>query len=204
MKITTLLQIRPGINRFNLSLLIFVVFGCTLAMAEESTVQISIEEDLKHWLALYQEQNSEGSSPEIECLARNIYFEARSEPEQGQRAVGHVVMNRVAATTYPDSICAVVKQGGEKRRNRCQFSWWCDGRSDQPVNKKAWQRSLALAKAIYHGESKDPTDGALWYHAEYVKPLWSSALVPGKKIGMHLFYLSKRHPTYAMNTAPAL
>ena len=74
---------------------------------------------------------------DVHCLALNIYFEARGEPEKGQHAVGHVVMNRVAHSRYPNSVCGVVHQGGEQRLHRCQFSWWCDGQSDKPVNQKA-------------------------------------------------------------------
>jgi len=129
---------------------------------------------------------------EVHCLALNIYFEARSEPESGQRAVGHVVMNRVAHRGYPNSVCQVVQQGGEKRLHRCQFSWWCDGQSDKPVNQKAWGRSLRLARKIYLGTFEDTTDGALWYHANYVKPYWSDVLLQGDKIGQHIFYLENR------------
>lgn len=127
---------------------------------------------------------------EINCLALNIYFEARSEPISGKVAVGHVVMNRVADARYPDKVCEVVKQGGEKPRNKCQFSWFCDGRSDHPANVKAWKESLALARVIYWGYSQDPTDGALWYHADYVRPHWRRALERGPKIGRHVFYAS--------------
>lgn len=170
-------------------------------MAGEDVSHKSLEEDLLHWLSLYRPSETVEISKEIACLAQNIYFEARSESEQGQLAVGHVVMNRVAHKRYPDSVCAVVKQGGERRRHRCQFSWWCDGRSDQPMNQKAWQQSLQLARTILAGDTKDPTDGALWYHADYVNPEWSSILVLGKKIGQHLFYLSKKQPVFALNTA---
>jgi spore germination cell wall hydrolase CwlJ-like protein len=137
-----------------------------------------------------------GSDPrheaELYCLALNIYFEARSEPESGQRAVGHVVMNRVAHSGYPDSVCEVVQQGGEERLHRCQFSWWCDGQSDRPVNRKAWTEAQRLAHEIYNGLSEDMTDGALWYHATYVKPYWSELLLKGDKIGQHIFYLEHR------------
>jgi spore germination cell wall hydrolase CwlJ-like protein len=129
---------------------------------------------------------------EVQCLALNIYFEARSEPESGQRAVGHVVMNRVAHSGYPDSVCEVVQQGGEERLHRCQFSWWCDGQSDRPVHRKAWGEAQRLAREIYDGISKDTTDGALWYHATYVKPYWSELLLKGNKIGQHIFYLEHR------------
>ena len=136
---------------------------------------------------------------EVRCLALNIYFEARSEGEQGQLAVGHVVMNRVADRHYPSTVCNVVRQGGEKRRNRCQFSWWCDGEPDKPLNQKAWLKSLKLAITVYFGHSEDPTNGALWYHADYANPYWSDTLIVGNKIGQHIFYLKKRQPKYASN-----
>lgn len=131
---------------------------------------------------------------EVHCLALNIYFEARSEPELGQRAVGHVVMNRVAHPGYPDSVCKVVQQGGEEDLHRCQFSWWCDGQSDKPLNRKAWDKAERLAYEIYLGLSDDATDGALWYHATYVKPYWSELLRKGDRIGQHIFYLDNRRP----------
>lgn len=138
---------------------------------------------------------------ELHCLALNIYFEARSESEQGQRAVGHVVMNRVGNRHYPDTVCQVVRQGGAKQRNRCQFSWWCDGRPDEPLNQRAWRDALQLAKAVYFGNSEDPTDGALWYHASYVSPYWTKGLTAVKQIGQHVFYRKTAQPQYAMNQA---
>jgi spore germination cell wall hydrolase CwlJ-like protein len=139
------------------------------------------------------------SNEEVECLALNIYFEARSEPKRGQRAVGHVVMNRVANKHFPNTICDVVQQGGETRLNRCQFSWWCDGRSDKPVNQTAWEDSMELAHAIFTGDSTDPTNGALWYHAEYVQPYWKDSFTISVKIGQHVFYRNKTLPKYSMN-----
>ncbi len=129
-----------------------------------------------------------GVRDEIECLALNIYFEARSEPDAGRLAVGHVVMNRVSDDRYPGKVCAVVRQGGEKVRNRCQFSWWCDGRSDRPRDRRAWKQSKAIATRIYWGLSEDITEGALWYHAVYVRPAWGKVLVPARTIGRHIFY----------------
>ena len=125
---------------------------------------------------------------ELNCLALNIYFEARSEPEEGKLAVGHVVMNRVVNRRFPSTVCGVVRQGGELRRHRCQFSWWCDGRSDKPRNRREWQKSSQIALSIYWGQSEDPTDGALWYHADYVKPGWRKHFERGPKIGRHIFY----------------
>jgi hypothetical protein len=136
---------------------------------------------------------------EVHCLALNIYFEARSEPELGQLAVGHVVMNRVANKHYPNRVCDVVRQGGEERLNHCQFSWWCDGRSDKPLNRSAWRSSLEMAEHIYAGYSTDPTNGALWYHADYASPYWKAGLSVAVKIGQHVFYTKKKQPKVALN-----
>ncbi len=128
---------------------------------------------------------------ELECLALNIYHEARGEPEVGQVAVGQVVLNRVAHERFPSSICGVVKQGGEDSLHRCQFSWWCDGNSDQPHETMAWAASQDLAKKVLAGEYPDPTEGAMWYHADYVAPDWRGDFDEGPKIGRHIFYRVK-------------
>lgn len=130
-------------------------------------------------------------SAAIHCLALNIYFEARNEPTDGKLAVGHVVLNRVADRRYPNKICRVVKQGGARRRHKCQFSWYCDGLSDQPRDLKAWKESQVLARVVFWGYSEDPTNGALWYHADYVSPYWRRSMEEGPKIGRHVFYLAE-------------
>ena len=131
--------------------------------------------------------DEEDADSEIACLALTIYHEARGEPEQGKLAVGHVVMNRTRNTRFPDGVCDVVKEGGE-RLHQCQFSWWCDGLSDRPRDKTALQDSLQLARAVYYGCLPDPTHGALWFHSTGVKPAWSRISGRGKKIGRHVFY----------------
>lgn len=126
---------------------------------------------------------------ELDCLALNIYHEARGEPELGKLAVGHVTLNRVADARFPMTVCGVVRQGGEAKLHRCQFSWWCDGRSDRPRDTEAWQAVRAVARKVYLGFSVDPTEGALWYHADSVLPSWGKVLTRGPQIGQHLFYL---------------
>ncbi len=125
---------------------------------------------------------------DLDCLALNIYFEARGEPLDGKRAVGHVVLNRVADEGFPGTICQVVRQGGEVERNRCQFSWWCDGQSDRPADQLAWRESREVAWEVLRGATKDPTRGALWYHAAYVQPPWSETKAKSRQIGQHVFY----------------
>ncbi|SLN32542.1 cell wall hydrolase [Oceanibacterium hippocampi] len=136
---------------------------------------------------------------ELECLAKNIYFEARGEDATGKLAVAYVVMNRVADSRFPGEVCAVVKQGGEQRRHRCQFSWWCDGRSDEPSDWIAWEEAKDIALTVRKQRAIDPTDGALWYHAEYVQPSWRDGFARGRKIGRHIFYVRKDEPlTHAL------
>ena len=125
---------------------------------------------------------------ELQCLALNLYHEARGEPELGRIAVGQVVLNRVADRGFPGTVCAVVHQGGDKPLNRCQFSWWCDGKSDRPTSEEAWADSRRLAAELVRGWHGDPTGGALWYHADFVSPSWRQAFMEGPQIGRHIFY----------------
>jgi spore germination cell wall hydrolase CwlJ-like protein len=166
---------RPGPNRFSR----------TIAFGQWLVVAVSLAG------VLFQPSPASatgGFVEEVNCLALNIYFEARDQPTEGKLAVGHVVMNRVASPRFPKSVCKVVRQGGEIRRNRCQFSWWCDGRSDEPRNEFAWNESIYIAKKIFIGFTADPTNGALWYHADYVRPPWHKSLKQVRKIGQHIFY----------------
>lgn len=133
-------------------------------------------------------QPAEGELADLDCLALNIYFEARNEDLEGKRAVGHVVMNRVRDAAFPGSVCQVIRDGGERRRGHCQFSWWCDGRSDKPIDNLAWRESREIAWDILRGATRDPTGGALWYHADYVAPAWRAEFGSGHQIGHHIFY----------------
>ncbi len=131
---------------------------------------------------------SEGKREALRCLALNIYWEARSEPLDGQIAVAAVTLNRVRDARFPNEVCDVVYQGGETRRHRCQFSWWCDGKKDEPLEAAAWQRANVLARLAKADVLSDPTDGALWYHADYVDPFWAHSKEKLTKIGRHIFY----------------
>jgi hypothetical protein len=125
---------------------------------------------------------------EHQCLARAIYFEARSESEIGRLAVARVILNRVQSPFYPDSICKVVYQNAE-RRNACQFSFACDGQSDRPRQGKAWQKAKVLASKAIAGEGEVQAFAtATHFHADYVTPEWSGAMTRLVKIGRHIFY----------------
>ena len=124
---------------------------------------------------------------ELDCLALNIYWEARSEPRLGQIAVAAVTLNRVADPGFPDTVCGVVRQGEERGRNLCQFSWHCDGMDDRPRNPAAWQHAQRLARLAFAGQLPDPTGGALWFHSDQVHPDWED-MTPIRQIGTHIFY----------------
>jgi len=131
---------------------------------------------------------------EVNCLALNIYHEARNQPLVGKLAVAQVTMNRVKDDRFPNSICGVVYQGyyfnNNPIKNRCQFSWWCDGKSDKPRNKKSWDISQRLAYQIYYGffDGIDVVKGSTHYHAVYVTPYWTKMKKKVKVIADHVFY----------------
>jgi len=122
------------------------------------------------------------------CLARAIYFEARSESEIGRLAVAQVILNRVKSPFYPDTICDVVYQNAGQR-NACQFSFTCDGESDEPRQGRAWKLAKTLASRAMAGDGEvQAIATATNYHADYVQPKWSDAMTRLVKIGRHIFY----------------
>ena len=126
--------------------------------------------------------SAEVPDEEQHCLAGAIYFEARGEPIEGQLAVAEVVLNRQRSDKYPDTICAVVKQPW-------QFSFVKDGKFPEiDKDSKAWRKAVAVARiAREHLDQRLPKD-VLWYHADYVAPVWRKALDKEDKIGLHIFY----------------
>ena len=127
-------------------------------------------------------------SAALMCMALNIYHESRSEEMRGQVAVANVTLNRVASNKWPNDVCSVVKQGYSKGKKNCQFSWFCDGKSDTPKDTVAWARSVLVANDVMLGYIPDITEGATHYHATYVLPEWAESKVPVVQIGDHMFY----------------
>lgn len=125
---------------------------------------------------------------EVACLAENMYHEARNQETVGIIAVGFVVINRMNDVSFPNNVCAVVKQGGEKRRYRCQFSWYCDGKSDKIKNPQSYKQIEEYAKSILSGRLADPSGGAMWYHATHVSPYWANDFERTVQFGEHVFY----------------
>jgi len=125
------------------------------------------------------------------CLAQAVYFEARSEPLKGQLAVAQVVLNRVRSSLWPNDICAVVFQN-EHRRHGCQFSFACDGLSDNPHNPRAWRNAKLVAAVALYDLWQDITEAATHYHADYVAPAWRTAMNATVRYGRHQFYRDRR------------
>jgi spore germination cell wall hydrolase CwlJ-like protein len=122
----------------------------------------------------------------ITCLARSIYWEAKGEPPEEMEAVANVVMNRLASEDFPDTVCAVVKQGSETRS--CQFSWWCDGRPDEVVEEARYEQAREIARKALNGQLRDRTDGALYFHDRTVSPDWAQEYLRTTQTRRFLFY----------------
>lgn len=142
------------------------------------------------------EDASVAITPDILELAKGIYFEARSENYEGQVRVARAILRRVDDPRWPNSIEAVLRQG-EERRNRCQFSYMCDGKPEHIKNKAVWKQALAVAKEVYREWQEGSDVGcAHSYHASYVtsKPAlaWFATLEQDTQVGTHIFYCDKQ------------
>ncbi len=134
----------------------------------------------------------------LECLAEAVYYEARSESEDGQRAVAQVVLNRVRHPAYPNSVCGVVYQGSE-RSTGCQFTFTCDGSTGAAIEPDAWDRARRIAAAALRGSVYRRVGLATHYHTTAIRPYWAPTLMPQASLGAHIFY---RRPG-AFTQAPA-
>ncbi len=131
------------------------------------------------------------SPKEQKCLAEGIYFEARSEDAKGQAAVAQVILNRVRNPAYPDTICGVVYQNSSWR-NRCQFSFACDGRRKVVTDRRSYVLAQEIGMAVTAGKIFIPEIGSsTHYYATYVSPGWARTMDKMKKIGLHIFYRTK-------------
>lgn len=128
---------------------------------------------------------------EKRCLAEAVYFESRSEPEEGQAAVAQVVLNRVQSGLYPASVCGVVYQN-RTHYKACQFSFACEGRSLRITEQAAWTTAVRVATEVMEGRTYISDVGrSTHYHTNYVRPRWARALTKMDVIGRHIFYRLK-------------
>ena len=196
-------------------ILTIVVLGQTSSIAQSETNVYVEPELLKVQVVALDENNITFDiypdlieSEEAHCLALNVYYETRSDNLAGMYAVSDVVLNRVRDTRYPNTICEVVYEGpvreswktkkdpdlpDEERiynpvRNMCQFSWYCDGKSDEPKDSVTWIESIRIADIALESSNFDITEGSLWYHADYIHPYWADHLTYVLQIENHIFY----------------
>ena len=130
-----------------------------------------------------------GKSPlddAITCMARSIYWEAKGKDTDDMAAVANVVMNRLGHAGFPDTVCAVVKQGSETKS--CQFSWWCDGRPDTVQEETQYALAKEIARKALNKQLPDRTGGAMYFHDRTVKPDWAKEFIKTAEIGMFRFY----------------
>jgi len=122
----------------------------------------------------------------ITCLSRTIYWEAKNEGVAGMEAIANVVMNRLGHKGFPNKICEVVRQGREQ--GACQFSWWCDGRSDDAEEDKPYAIAKEISRKALNRQLPDRTGGAMYFHQRKVTPGWSAEYIKTVEIGEHIFY----------------
>lgn len=142
-------------------------------------------------LKAMQRVSVETADPEWQCLTEALYFEARGESPIGQIAVAEVILNRVDSARYPDSVCAVIRQGAASGKG-CQFSYNCDGKTEAIANRDAYETLGKIAWVMLQGRPRTLTGKATYYHNTSVRPKWARRLVQTARIGDHVFY---RGPT---------
>ncbi|HRY05055.1 MAG TPA: cell wall hydrolase [Beijerinckiaceae bacterium] len=160
-----------------------------VAKARPNTTVVSRAPDGRpDYLALVGRNRLES---EKKCLAQAIYFESRSEPEDGQAAVAQVILNRVGSGLYPNTICGVVFQN-RHRYKACQFSFACEGKSLRITDQDSWGTASRIAEEVLDGKTWIADVGAsTHYHANYVRPRWARHLKKMDVIGKHIFYRLK-------------
>jgi hypothetical protein len=126
----------------------------------------------------------------VNCLTSAIYYEAGNEPEEGQRAVAQVILNRVRSPLWPQSVCGVVYEGSERTDTRCQFTFSCDGSMARASHLQSWSRARRIAEQALSGRVYAPVGLATFYHTLAVRPGWAATKQPVAVIGAHIFYRS--------------
>jgi len=135
-------------------------------------------------------------TPELDCLATAIAYEAGYEPVDGRRAVADVILNRMRSGVHPATVCGVVYEGSS-RRTGCQFTFTCDGSLRRALPGRIMSEARQIADDALSGASTSLVGGALNYHADYVSPYWAASMYRVVKIGRHIFYRPARITTLA-------
>ena len=152
-----------------------------------STRPLEVASGVNLLSAAYDELSQRSS---LDCMTAAIFYEAGYESDRGKRAVAQVILNRVRHPAFPDSVCAVVYQGSE-RRTGCQFTFTCDGSLARQPPRGPWEAARVIARAALSGMVEPTVGMATHYHADYVMPYWAPSLDKITQVGTHLFYTWK-------------
>lgn len=172
------------LNAITIALMVLFLIGSVLLLKWAVTDRQS-----KFEVAESSQITAEVRERQLTCLARNIYYEAGSEPFEGKIAVAQVTLNRVASGKFPDDVCKTIYQKNVfYEKVVCQFSWYCDRSTIvKPIHKENYDESMVAAKKVLLEDFRLPSlKEALFYHADYVNPGWKKVRVA--KIGRHIFY----------------
>lgn len=172
--------------------------AAAFVVASTLTIQNTLAAPTEGKTEKQAEEEAPDRSDELDCLATAIYHEARGEPGRGQLLVGRVILNRVASNYYPDTICDVVYQNVHLGK-RCQFSFACDGLSEEITEQNSWVDVKSRAEWLLNCEGdidcQQSKVGEIWtsthYHADYVHPRWANKILRLGQIGSHIFYYTE-------------
>jgi spore germination cell wall hydrolase CwlJ-like protein len=168
---------------------IMFVLGAFFVLSIITQVSINKIEHFKHTKVNVSSMTSSERERQLDCLSKNIYYEAGSEPFEGKVAVAQVTLNRAESGKFPSDVCKVVYQKNVfMEKVVCQFSWYCENAGKmKPVNGPNYTESVAAAKKVLLEDFRlDGLKEAMFYHADYVNPGWKKEKVA--KIGRHIFY----------------
>lgn len=175
--------------KFFLKVISILIMTCVISLAFYSLTLVVKHKFKNIEPATVSEVTAKVRERQLSCLARNIYYEAGSEPFEGKVAVAQVTLNRMESGKFPDDVCQVIYQKNVfYERVVCQFSWYCDREATvRPIHKGNYDESMEAAKKVLLEGFRLPSiKTALYYHADYVNPGWNKERVA--KIGRHIFY----------------
>ena len=177
--------------------IILMIIGVLLILTESVGIaQYEIVDKKKKVDKVSKNYTFLDAQKQIQCLALNIYFEAANQSTAGQLAVANVTYNRAKSKDFPNTFCDVVYESKRDNNNnpianKCQFSWYCDGKTDIPWEGEKWHTAKKLAAWYFLNRERIPdiTDGSTHYHGNYIKyPYWSRHYARTVSIDNHIFY----------------
>jgi spore germination cell wall hydrolase CwlJ-like protein len=123
------------------------------------------------------------------CIVEALWYEARSETEEGMRHVASVLLNRTQSKHYPSNLCAVVRQPKQfSYRNHLGNSHKFLPVKARPTEQDELQAAERISQEIITGRFKITLPKTvLWYHTTRVNPYWTEKMEVVKIHGSHVF-----------------